>query len=138
MTALYGVISGPAGEKRDWDRFRHLFHADARLTVTIKRGAKAQARAITPQQYTEMDETMFAASGFFESELHRITESFGPLVHVWSTYDSRRTPGEQPFDRGVNSIQLLNDGERWWILAITWAAESSGEKLPAKYLPAGG
>src|SRR5947208_15952213 len=31
LAALYGVISGPAGE-RDWNRFRSLFLPQARLT----------------------------------------------------------------------------------------------------------
>jgi hypothetical protein len=31
LTALYAVISGPAGD-RDWNRFRSLFAKNARLT----------------------------------------------------------------------------------------------------------
>ena len=31
MKAVYEVISGDAGQKRDWDRFRSLFHKDAKL-----------------------------------------------------------------------------------------------------------
>ena len=34
IAALYDVISGPIGEKRDWDRFRSLFVPDARLIPT--------------------------------------------------------------------------------------------------------
>lgn len=30
-TAMYAVVSGPAGRPRDWDRFRALFRRDARL-----------------------------------------------------------------------------------------------------------
>src|SRR5512139_5410 len=30
ITAVYDVISGDAGVARDWDRFRTLFHKDAR------------------------------------------------------------------------------------------------------------
>jgi hypothetical protein len=31
INAVYDVISGPAGEARDWDRFRSLFLPEARL-----------------------------------------------------------------------------------------------------------
>src|SRR5215216_1186711 len=34
IAALYDVISGPAGKKRDWDRFRSLFAPGARLIPT--------------------------------------------------------------------------------------------------------
>ena len=36
MKAVYDVISGDAGKPRDWDRFRSLFHKDARLIPSGK------------------------------------------------------------------------------------------------------
>ena len=36
MKAIYDVISGDAGKPRDWDRFRALFHKDARLIPSGK------------------------------------------------------------------------------------------------------
>lgn len=36
IKATYAVISGPKGQERDWDRFRALFHPDARLIPTGK------------------------------------------------------------------------------------------------------
>ena len=36
MKAVYDVISGDAGKLRDWDRFRSLFHKDARLIPSGK------------------------------------------------------------------------------------------------------
>ncbi|MGI8811180.1 MAG: hypothetical protein ACR2IH_01470 [Pyrinomonadaceae bacterium] len=37
MKAVYDVISGNAGQKRDWDRFQSLFYKDARLIATGKK-----------------------------------------------------------------------------------------------------
>ena len=34
IAALYDVISGPAGKKRDWDRMRSLFAPGARMIPT--------------------------------------------------------------------------------------------------------
>ncbi len=34
LSAVYDVISGPAGKKRDWDRMRSLFIPGARLIPT--------------------------------------------------------------------------------------------------------
>lgn len=33
-----------------------------------------------------------------------------------------RTPGGEPIRSGANSIQLWNDGSRWWILSVMWDA----------------
>ena len=37
--------------------------------------------------------------------------------------------------RGINSIQLMNDGERWWIINIFWMQESEEHPIPEAYLP---
>jgi hypothetical protein len=36
--------------------------------------------------------------------------------------------------RGVNSIQLWNDGRRWWVVSIFWENESTANPIPAEYL----
>ena len=38
ITAAYDGISGPAGQKRDWDRERSLYFPGARLIPTAKAG----------------------------------------------------------------------------------------------------
>jgi hypothetical protein len=77
---------------------------------------------------------MLEKEGFFESETARKTESFGQIAHVFSTYESRHAPGEKPFQRGINSIQLMNDGTRWWIVTIFWQGEDEKNPIPEKYL----
>ena len=68
-------------------------------------------------------------------EIHRKTEEFGSLVHAWSTYESYRSKSNQkPFARGINSIQLINDGERWWIMQIYWLGEKEELPIPDEYL----
>jgi hypothetical protein len=44
----------------------------------------------------------------------------GHFAHVLSFYESLRSPSGPPFERSVNSIQLLNDGLRWWIVNVMW------------------
>jgi hypothetical protein len=58
---------------------------------------------------------------------------------VFSTYDSGWTEEDpEPFQRGINSIQLFYDGERWWIMNIFWRGVPGEETIPERYLPAGG
>jgi hypothetical protein len=136
LASLYGVISGPAGQPRNWNRFRSLFVPDARLIPTrhSKTGPGADVAIFTPEQYQERA-TPLMAQGFFERGIHNTTESFGDIVHVFSTYESRHTKDGKPFQRGINSIQLLKDGNRYWIVNILWDGESPTTPIPAKYLP---
>jgi len=137
VAALYDVISGPAGKKRDWDRFRSLFVPGARLIPIARReGAPAQARMLTPDDYIARSASRLEQDGFSEREIARTVESYGGMTHVFSTYEARRDrDGDTPFVRGINSIQLLNDGARWWIVTVYWQSEAPDIPLPEKYLP---
>src|SRR5439155_24031851 len=75
-------------------------------------------------------------NGFFEREVARKTETFGNVLHAFSTYESRRTGADaQPFARGINSIQLVNDGTRWWVMTVLWDIEREGNRIPATPQP---
>jgi hypothetical protein len=136
LAALYDVISGPACQRRDWDRFRSLFAPGARLIPTgVGPDRHAVARASTPDEYAANAMRSLEESGFFEKEVARTGETFGAITHAFSTYESRRTANdEKPFARGINSIQLLNDGTRWWIVTVYWQAERPDTPIPAEYL----
>ena len=140
LTSLYAVISGPAGQARDWDRMRSLFHPTARMEPIVPRrdGGGFQAVVLTPDDYVKRSGEMLVKFGFNEREITRRVERFGNLVHVWSTYEGRfageGAPTKEPI-RGINSIQLQYDGARWWILNLAWQAENAELKLPAEYLP---
>ena len=134
IAALYDVISGPAGD-RDWDRMRTLFSPGARLIPIRIREERADARVGSVDDYIENAGPYFRETNFYETEIARTTEFFNNLAHVFSTYESRRSPEEASFTRGINSIQLLKDGDRWWIVTIFWDSERFGNPIPAKYLP---
>ena len=136
VAALYDVISGPAGKKRDWDRFRSLFIPGARLIPTGKRqSGEIGSRVTTVDDYATANNKFLEENGFFEKEIARRTESFGNIAHVFSTYESRhKAEDPKPFARGINSIQLMNDGKRWWIVTVFWQGEGPDNPLPEKYL----
>jgi len=137
LETLYGVISGEKGEARDWDLFRFLFHPDAKLIPSGKnREGNFSARFMTPEDYINSSGNYLVENGFYEIELQREVDTFGNITQVFSTYESYRSKkDEKPFMRGINSIQLLNDGNRWWILNIYWMQESKENPIPKQYLP---
>jgi len=139
IAAVYDVISGPAGQKRDWDRMRSLFVPGARLIPT-GRGPTGEvgSRVRTVEEYIARSSPLLERDGFFEREIARSTETFGNIAHAFSTYESRHKADDpKPFQRGINSIQLMNDGKRWWIVTIFWQGEDEKNPLPEKYLSKG-
>lgn len=137
MAAVYDVISGPAGEARDWDRFRSLFIPEARLIPTGQRpDGGVGHQALTPNDYATRVGSQLEERGFFEREIGRVVERYGPVVHLMSAYEARFTSPEQPEPdmRGVNSFQLLFDGNRWWVVTIFWSAETPDNPIPDRFI----
>ena len=92
-------------------------------------------RVLTVEDYITNSGPFLEKDGFFETEIGKKTEQFGNIVHVFSTYESRRTLNdEKPFMRGINSFQLWYDGKRWWVITILWQSESPDTPIPEKYI----
>lgn len=130
VAALYATISGPAGE-RDWNRFRALLLPEARFTTsTIDDAGHPVLRRRSVDDYIDKAGHYFAEHPFYESGITSKIQRFGNIAQVFSSYQSRSAPDAKPFQRGINAIQLLNDGTRWWILSILWDSERKGNELP--------
>ena len=137
MKAVYEVISGDAGVKRDWDRFRSLFHKDARLIPTGKnpQTGVTGARVLSPEDYIARSGPFLETNGFHEREIARKVDHWGQIAQVFSSYESiHKKDDKTPFMRGINSFQLLNDGKRWWVVTIYWQQETPDNPIPAQYL----
>lgn len=131
VKSLYAVISGPAGQPRDWARFKALCLPDARLVAThVMPDGATRVRSYSVDQYVEGATKGFATQGFFEIGAVRDVSRFDRTVTIVSPYESRHAPGEKPFARGVNHFQLFNDGRRWWVVDIFWEDESPSAPLP--------
>jgi hypothetical protein len=132
MHAIYEVISGPAGP-RDWDRFRSLFLPQARFTQTESTpdgGLIVLSWGVDEFVHDAGD--IFSKEGFYENAIVNKPDIYGHMAQVFSSYESRRKTGEKPFQRGINTVQLLNDGKRWWVVSILWDSERPDNPLPAK------
>lgn len=136
IKAFYDVISGPAGQPREWSRDRTLYIPDIRfVSVKVGRDGKVHTGTMTHQQFVDGTNGGMVKQGFFETELHRVTRSFGNVTHVFSTYEMRQKRDGPVAGRGVNSIQLFYDGSRWWIASVAWDDEREGNPIPKELLP---
>ena len=137
MKAYYEVVSGPAGEPRQIERDRSLHHPDAFIAIT---GENDQGIPFT--RTMTLDEFHGDGSpyeqGFWEHEIDRQVSTFGHITHVWSSY-AWSTEKDGPVEgRGINSIQLVHDGDRWWIMSWIYDSERLNNPLPgsvAEHIP---
>ena len=136
INTLYSVISGDKGVERDWDLFKSLFHPDAKLIPSgPSQDGNFQAIYLSPDDYINRSGKWLYENGFHEREIHRVTEIFGNIAHIFSTYEAfRESSDEIPFMRGINSIQLMKTNEEWLIINIYWMQESDIYEIPKKYL----
>lgn len=137
MKAYYDVVSGPAGSLPDIARDQRLHHPNAQVTLLDRRAdGSATVTVTTLEGYYQRGGTGPRKRAFYEREISRATQRIGALVHVWSTYEASEVERGAPFSRGINSIQLYWDGQRWWILGWVFDDERNGGRVPPEYLPA--
>lgn len=136
MKAFYDVISGPAGQPRQWSRDRTLYISDIRfVAMAVDKSGKPVPHIASHQQFVDAANPSLVKDGFYESEIHRATQRFGNIAHIFSTYESRNRPDGPVIARGINSIELFWDGARWWIASAIWDDERPDNPIPADDLP---
>lgn len=134
VKAIYESITFREGEKPNLERLRSLFTP------------KAPFIRITPDAVNKMDLDSFLSSfseriktgamkSFYEGEISRKTHTFGSIAQVFTTYNKGINTEDPKSDvRGINSIQLFHDGQRWWISSISWQDETEDNPIPQEYL----
>jgi hypothetical protein len=101
----------------------------------VKEGETAPSVQVTDhQQYVDRSDAAMVRDGFFEREVKRTTRRFGNIAHVMSTYEARHTQDGPVIERGVNSLSLYFDGQRWWIASAAWDVERPGNPIPPEFM----
>ena len=136
ITTLYKVISGEKGEVRNWELFKYLFSPDAKLIPTMTREGVHKAIYMSAQDYINSSGKMLIDIGFFEKEIYREVHRFGNIAQVFSTYQAFNHESKTtPIMSGINSIQMMYDNNRWWIINILWQQASKNNPIPKEFLP---
>ena len=127
IDGVYAVISGPAGQPRNWAAMRAMFTPDAKLQAITPKGLWGG----TVESYIEKSGPQLTQSGFTETELSRRVEVYGNLAHAWSSYAGTSSDGKINV-RGINSFQLVRQADgRWLVNSILWQPESPALPLPS-------
>ncbi|MGH9364988.1 MAG: hypothetical protein ACRD1B_06960 [Thermoanaerobaculia bacterium] len=143
VAALYAAISHAPDAMPDFERMRGIF-LPVGMLVPPKRPTEDIFTTLDVDGFAERVKKSAAARkekgespGFVERELSRRTDCFGNVCQIFSTYESKNSASdEKPIQRGINSIQLVRDGKRWWIASVIWDVERPDNPIPAPYLPA--
>ena len=137
IAALYDANTVMVDRKQEADRFRSLFVPGARLMPTAGPpgpGGSALIRVQTVDDYVRQASSGQPRHGFSEREIARTGEAFGNIMQVFSTYESHRDSTDARPGRGINSIQLFNDGTRWWVVGVLWDNERPEKPIPPAFL----
>jgi hypothetical protein len=132
IQAVYSVISGPMGAPRDWPRLRSLMAPGAILVVTAAgQDGTIRTRVLSIEDYISASSKAIAGMAFYEHGVLGQVWRYAHIATVVSPYESRHALAEAPFQRGINTFQLADDGMRWRIISISWEGETPSFPLPA-------
>jgi hypothetical protein len=133
IQAVYSVISGPKGVPRDWPRLRSLMAPGGIFAVTgAPKDGPLRTRVFSVDDFIANSSKALENQAFYEHGVLGAQWRYAHIATIASPYQSRREPGEAPFQRGINTFQLSFDGTRWWIVSIAWEAETQAFPLPAQ------
>jgi len=136
LEALYRSFCFDAGGQADWDGMRSLFADGASFVAPIHDGGTP--RAVRADEFVRDFRTWIADSEFGRTGLHeRIVRAridlFGTIAHAFVTFEGFVPPDGEVTTRGVDSIQLVKDGERWLVASFSTQYESENAPLPARF-----
>src|SRR6476619_2127515 len=125
VSSVYEIISGPPGQKRDFDRMRTMFAPGATMKAIGPKGL----RGGSVEDYIMRNSAILENEGFTERELGRRVELWGGLATAWSAYDGRTANGSF-HERGINSFHLVKVDGKWLVASILWQEETPDNPLP--------
>lgn len=120
---LYGIVSGKAGSERNWQLMRQLFQPNARISPIFNNPNGHTIESFSVDEFIKLNKEVFADVDFFETEVSSKIYRFGNTATIISQYESRDKLDAAPYSTGVNSFQLVNDGERWCVISVTWDSD---------------
>lgn len=133
IKASYEVVSGEKGAKRQWERDRFIHHPNAIYSFTDRQNEVTKQVIMSVKEFHQETDNMIMETAFYESEVNRETRIFGNIAHVWSTYQTQLQKDGPVMRRGINSIQLIFENERWSIISWIFDKELKSNKIPKSF-----
>lgn len=123
IETFYQVISGKSEENRDWDMFRSLFFSPDSGLASMRFNEKKECitKRSDVETYIVGLEKFLKENDFYEWGKNYKICIAGNMANVDSEYFAKRNPSdEQIIKKGVNFVQLIQQGEDWKIHSMLW------------------
>ena len=139
MNELYASVTRETGKPFAWERLRAIMLPTAIMIPQARqRGGKLETMS-TEQFIAWIDngwKTVIGTArdrGFFEKEISLVVNRYGDVANAFSTYEKGPYEPRGVQGRGINAVQLVRQGGRWYIASITWDEENTAGPLPPQY-----
>lgn len=129
MKAFYEVVSGEAGEKRQWKRDILLHHPKAIYSYISNSKGKSEHVTLSLEDFHKETDDMVLETSFYEREVEREVKTFGNIANVWSAYETRLEKNGPIARRGINSVQLFFSNDRWQIISLVFDRETETNRI---------
>jgi len=133
IKASYEVVSGEKGAERQWERDRFIHHPNAIYSFTERNNEEKKQVVMSVKQFHQETDNMTMETDFYENEINREVRTFGNIAQVWSTYETRLEKDGPVMRRGINSIQLIFENERWSIISWIFDREIVSNRIPKSF-----
>lgn len=137
VSALYRAVSFAPGGEPDWSVLRTLLLPDAVLAQPVR--GSDEVELLTVDEFIgrfrhDLEAFEMRKTGFHERIERVETTSFGRIAHCLVVFEVRKDPAvADPLGRGVDSIELVHTGGRWWIAAIATEHEGPNRPIPGAF-----
>jgi len=130
IDAYYDVVSGSSKDPWQFERDSYIHSKNAIITRLDENGV-ATSHSLEAE-YIPL--ALAPKTDFYEKELKRTVSQFGNIAQVWSAFEIRTDPEIATIVRGLNSIQLHYENERWFIDSWTCEMEHPKNPLVAQFI----
>lgn len=122
IDSFYSIISGKADEPRNWERFKGLFFTNAHLTtMRYNINNECIALPVDVETYIIGLERFLKTKDFYEYGFSYEVKISSNIAQVYSKYEAKLSPtDDDPIKKGVNLVQLANNGNGWKIVSMVW------------------
>ena len=132
VDGMLTMITGDKNKDRDWELLKSFFTKEATFSVLIKESrTKNRVKTSNLKTFIKSAKKYYKYNSHHEFPIKNTVHEYGGIAQVFQSYEVQEPNLKE---RGINSIQLVFDGERWWITSILWTNEDEKELIPEEFL----
>ena len=136
ISEFYRSFNFDPGGEADWESLRSLLVDGAVFVASV--GEEQSPRAVGTDEFIDdfrawILQTPQRENGFHERLVNARIDAFGKVAHAYVVFEGF-VPGDGGTrTRGLDSIQLVLDGERWRVVSFMTQFASAESPVPVRF-----